>query len=243
MDTTDPGHPIDSSLRPTTIARSGRCANYGDAMDARALGVAVLLAALGVAGGYAAITASEDEPARMSTAAPVPGQSPSYPSDPVVRVLPDPGTPALAAALPLHTERLGGRAFGMRLPVPDGWLRTDSDLVEAKWKPPGGGQNTYLLRVKIVSGLRLTIEQAMRQRMDDLEATVTDFELEASTSDTFVATYVSDSYRRLAMERYVSLDGSETAYATIVVVGRVADRDGMADLLAQVTDGAQRIAG
>lgn len=214
-------------------------------MDARALGVAALLAALGVAGGYWLAAASEGEPERVRLAAPVPGESPSYPSDPEVEVLPDPTTPALAPSVPLHVERVGTRAFGMRLPVPDGWVRTRTDLVEAKWKPPGTPESTYLLRVKIVSGQRVTIEEALRERLDALRADegVQEFEVEASTADTFVASYVVDSYRRLAMERYVSLDGSDTAFATIVVVGRLADRDGMADLLARVTQGAERSTG
>jgi hypothetical protein len=41
------------------------------------------------------------------------------------------------------------------------------------------------------------------------------------------------------MERYLSL-GSTGAYVTIVVIGRLSDRLGMADLLERVTDGARR---
>ncbi len=211
-------------------------------MDARALGVAALLAALGAGGGYLLADGLQDPPTTIDVAAPVPGESPSYPSDPEVEVLPDPGYPPLAPALPLHRERLGTAAFGVRVPVPDGWVRTDSDLVEAKWRPSLEVQNTYILRVKIVSGQRQTIEQALRERIEAVAADplVEEFVLETETDDTFVASYVIGGYRRVAMERYLSLDGSEAAFATIVIVGRERDRGGMADLLARMTQGASR---
>lgn len=208
-------------------------------MDARALGVAALLAVAGAVGGYLVVDRLEPAPERIGVAAPVPGESPSYPSDPQVEVLPDPGTPALAPAIPLHDARVGSRDFGVTVPVPDGWGRNNTNLVEAKWLPPRGPLNTYFLRVKIVSGLNLTVEQALAQRLGDLEAVVSEWDLEARTEDTFVASYIHDSYRRLAMERYLSL-GGPGAYVTIVVVGRLSDRVGMADLLERITDGARR---
>ena len=126
------------------------------------------------------------------------------------------------------------------MPVPVGWARVDTDLVESKWAPPGADLNTYLLRVKIVSGLRLTIEQALEERRSALEAVVTEFHVDDQTADTFVATYVNDAHRRLAMERFLSLDGSSTAFVTIVVIGRVEDRDGLIDLLDRVSAAATR---
>lgn len=208
-------------------------------MNARLLGAAALLAVAGVVGGYLLADRLEPAPEQLRTAAPVPGESPSYPSDPVVNVLPDPGTPALEPAIPLHEARLGSRAFGVTVLAPDGWVRTNDDLVQAKWLPARAPLNTYLLRVKIVSSLHLTVEQALAQRIAALESGVTDFDLETRTEDTFVASYIHDSYRRLAMERYLSL-GSTGAYVTIVVVGRLGDRLGMADLLERVTDGTRR---
>lgn len=208
-------------------------------MDGRALGAAAALAVAGAVGGYLVVDALDTPPDQIRAAAPVPGESPSYPSDPVVRVLPDPATPALEPALPLHDARIGSAAFGVTVPVPDGWERTDDVFGQAKWGPPAAPLNTYLLRVKIVSSLHLTVEEALAQRVEALESVVTDFELETRTDDTFVATYVNDSYRRLAMERYLSL-GTSGAYVTIVVVGRLGDRVGMADLLERVTDGTTR---
>lgn len=208
-------------------------------MDARALGVAALLGVVGAVGGFVAVDRLEPEPVQLRAAAPVPGESPSYPSDPLVSVLPDPGIPALKAAIDLHPARVGSREFGVSVLAPDGWVRTNDDLVQAKWLPAGAPLNTYLLRVKIVSSLHLTVEDALQQRLDALESSVFEFDLETRTEDTFVASYVFDSYRRLAMERYLSL-GTSGAYVTIVVVGRLRDRLGMADLLERVTDGTSR---
>ncbi|WP_193612479.1 hypothetical protein [Nocardioides lijunqiniae] len=209
-------------------------------MDARALGVAVLLGALGVAGGYAAVTMSQDEPARMSAVVPVPGQSPSYPSDPVVRVLPDPGAPALAPGLELEPRRIGSERFGVWVSVPRGWVRNDSELTESKWAPPRAPLNTYFLRVKSITGQRLSIAQALALRRDSLEEVVTEFDLEVENDETLVATYVNEGYRRLTMERFVELDGDGVADVTVVVIGRLADRDGLLDLLEGVSASASR---
>lgn len=206
-------------------------------MDVRVLGAALAMAVVGLAGGWVLGDRGEEPPATIEVLEPVTGESPSFPSDPEITVLPDPDTPALEPALDLHDERVGSKAFGVRVPVPDGWGRTDNILEETKWEPVGAPQNTYLLRVKIISGLRLTVAQALQARLDALRSVVEDFQPESQTDDTFVATYVNDSYRRLTIERFLSLDGSDNAYVTVVVIGRERDRVGMTDLLERVTDG------
>lgn len=215
------------------FARGG----YGGAVIGRVVGIGVGLALVGVLGGYAAGLLLDDGPAPIATAVPVPAESPSYPADPPITVLPDPAYAPLAAAQDMHLERVGSQDFGVRVPVPDGWVRTDTDLVEAKWAPPGAPLNSYLLRVKVISGQRLTVTQALEQRRDALESAVDEFELESQTDDTFVATYVDKNFRRLARERFVSF-AVPAASATFVVVGREADRQGLIDLLERVTEGA-----
>ena len=163
-------------------------------------------------------------------AAPVVAVSPSFPTDPAVVIEPDPVYPVLERGLRLEQARVGSPSFGVTVPFPKGWARTDTDLVESKWAPPGSPLNTYLLRVKIVSGLRLTIEQALAQRRTALESVVTEWDLENESDDTFTATYVNDEHRRLAIERFLSLDGTDNAFVTIAVIGRVADREGLSDL-------------
>ncbi len=143
-------------------------------MTARGLGWALLIAVLGGAGGYGlAVLLNDDDPALIDTA-PVVAVSPSFPTDPPVVIKPDPPYPVLERGLPLHPVRVGSESFGVTVPVPKGWARTDTDLVESKWAPPGAPLNSYLLRVKIVSGLRLTIEEALEQRRTALESVVTD---------------------------------------------------------------------
>lgn len=172
--------------------------------------------------------------------APVVAVSPSFPTDPPVVIEPDPVYPVLERGLPLGQARVGSPSFGVTVPFPKGWARTDTDLVESKWAPPGSPLNTYLLRVKIVSGLRLTIEQALAQRRSALESVVTEWDLENESHDTFTATYVNDGYKRLAIERFLSLDGTDNAFVTIAVIGRVSDREGLSDLLARVSADARR---
>lgn len=210
------------------------------AVTARGLGWALLIAVLGGAGGYGlAVLLNDDDPAAIDTA-PVVAVSPSFPTDPPVVIKPDPPYPVLERGLPLHPVRVGSESFGVTVPVPKGWARTDTDLVESKWAPPGAPLNSYLLRVKIVSGLRLTIEDALEQRRTALESVVTDWHLENDGADTFTATYVNDDHKRLAVERFLSLDGSDTAFVTIAVIGRESDREGVNDLLARVSAGATR---
>lgn len=209
------------------------------AVTARGLGVALLLALLGAAAGYGLGGLFREAPASID-ATPLAASSPSFPTDPPVDVRPDPDLPALEPSLRTKPERVGSTAFGVTVPVPDGWARTDTDLVESKWAPPGAPLNTYLLRVKIVSGQRLAIDNALEQRRGALESVVTEFDLEYQTSDTFVATYVNDGYRRLAMERFLSLDGSDNAFVTVAVIGRLSDREGLNVLLGRVSAGARR---
>ncbi len=206
---------------------------------ARGLGWVLLFAVIGGAAGYGIAAQLQDDPAAIDTA-PVVAVSPSFPTDPPVVIEPDPSYPVLERGVPLHRVRVGSESFGVTVPVPKGWARTDTDLVESKWAPPGAPLNTYLLRVKIVSGLRLTIEQALEQRRDALASVVTEFDQETYGEGTFAATYVNDEHKRLAVERFLSLDGSDNAFVTIAVIGRVTDREGLYDLIARVSAGITR---
>lgn len=208
-------------------------------MTARGLGWALLFVALGGAGGFGLAGQLQDDPDSMD-AAPVVAVSPSFPTDPAVVIEPDPVYPVLERGLRLEQARVGSPSFGVTVPFPKGWARTDTDLVESKWAPPGSPLNSYLLRVKIVSGLRLTIEQALAQRRTALESVVTEWDLENENDDTFTATYVNDEHRRLVIERFLSLDGTDNAFVTIAVIGRVSDREGLSDLLARVSADARR---
>ena len=65
------------------------------------------------------------------------------------------------------------------------------------------------------------------------------FTLESRSFDALVATYVSEGYRRVAMEQYVAKPGQDTAFAYVAVIGREQDRDGLADLLDRLVSGLE----
>jgi hypothetical protein len=212
-------------------------------MSWRGLVVTVLCAGLGLAAGVALARVTTDEPAVGGTATPLPAASPSYPFDPPVEVVADPDDPPLERGLPTHDERIGQGPFVLGLPVPDGWQRTNSNFGEWKWTPPLGpdGDNdyTYFLRVKLVGNQNLTIAGALQDRIQavDLASGTEEFDLESQTPDTFTSTYVLEGHRRLAIERFISIDGTDHAFANIAVVGRLVDREGLTDLMETVTDG------
>lgn len=207
----------------------------------RTLGVVVLLGAVGFAVGSGIGHAQRPATTAVDAVVPVPASSPAFPSDREIEVLPDPEDPPLEPALPAHYERVGSAPYTLRLPIPDGWARTTSNLGEWKWAPPRQSLNTYVLRVTYIGNRHLTIGGALSTRLEALDSaeSTLDFQLESRTANTFVASYVSDNYRRLAMERFISVDGSDSAFATIAVIGRLTDRAGMLDLLERVTDGVQ----
>ena len=63
---------------------------------------------------------------------------------------------------------------------------------------------------------------------------VKDFVLETKSADGFIANYVSEGHRRVAMEMYVARPDSDVAFAWIALVGREVDRAGMTDLLGRI---------
>ncbi|MDN4160898.1 hypothetical protein [Nocardioides abyssi] len=199
------------------------------------LGVVTALAAVvGVAGGALLATVLREEPATMPAAAPVPAVSPSYPVDPPPEIEPDPGSPSLSAGLPLRPVEVGIKPFGLRLPVPVGWTRSNSLPGEYKWRPPDFVENGYFLRVRLITGFQ-TLESAVQDRLDALEGAsdVEQLAVEERDDRGFTVTYVSARHRRVAVERFLSFNGS-TAYAVVAVIGRERDALGLADLAARI---------
>lgn len=206
----------------------------------RTLGVALVLAVAGAAGGYGVGAFRTDEPVTISMALPVPAEDPSYPSDPVSVVRPDRTFPTLERNLDYHKVSLGTDEFPLDVRVPRDWIGTNPTPGEWRWYPPPGPdntENTYFLRVRNVANNYRTVPAALDARIEDLAgaAGVSEFDVESRSADTFVATYVSEGYRRVAMERFTTNGGSGNAYAWIAVVGREQDRDGLSSLLESVT--------
>jgi hypothetical protein len=229
--------PIDTLAQEVSYGEAG----YGIAVNRRRLGVLALLAALGVGAGFGAgALLTEDEPSRMDDAAPVAASSPSMPSNPEVEVLDDPATAALEPNLPTHLEKIGIKPSVVRVPVPDGWILNNTTAGEWKWRDPDQPEsNTFFLRIRQVSNTFQEVSSAVAERVGDLSGaeSVSDFDLESQSSDTFVANYVSLGYRRVAMESFVSTDPNDQADLWIAVIGRERDRTGLSDLLAQVRAG------
>jgi hypothetical protein len=208
-------------------------------MSWRGLGVLLLLAAVGVTVGLAVGFQQRPSVATGGTAEPLPATSPSVPMDPPPSIAPDPDFPPMATGLPTHEERVGDRAFGVVVPVPDGWDKFQLGSAEYRWTPPGNPDHSYSVRVENVFSQRLSIEQIMGDRIEAVSQ-LPGYELESQNSDTMVFRYVDEtSHERLQMLRWIAPRGSGTAEAEISVVGREADRAGMRDMLDVITNGAR----
>lgn len=209
-------------------------------MAVRLVGAFAVLAIAGVAAGYGVSTLDTTAPLTISVAAPVPGESPSYPSEPEVTVLPDPDFPSLERNLAYRDVHLGTDEFPLDLRVPRGWVGTTPTPGEWRWFPPPGPDqttNTYFIRIRTVSNRYLSVPAAMAERMDNLAGAegVHDFHVESQSGDTFVATYVFEDHHRVNLERFITNGSSDVAYASIGVIGREQDRDGLTSLLESVT--------
>ncbi len=209
-------------------------------MNPRRLGTLGLLAVLGVAAGFGlrALQDGDDGPSRFQDAAPVVATSPAMPSLPEVEVLDDPDTPALAPNLPTHMEKIGVKPFRVQVPVPNGWNRTNFTSGEWKWYAPEEPDNSYFVRVRDISNTFQAVPSALEERIADLRSaeSVSDFELESRSDDTFVASYVSGGYRRVSWETFLAVNG-EQANLWIAVIGRERDRVGLSDLLTRIKEG------
>ncbi|NPC97106.1 hypothetical protein [Nocardioides sp. zg-DK7169] len=213
-------------------------------MSARVLGFLLCLGLLGVGGGYAGqrVLGADDPPASFA-ALPVPAASPSYPVN-EYDVRPDPGVAPLPADVAL--ERMTLREAGERVSIsaPRSWLRVAVEPGAAwNFSRPDNPIPTYLLRVTLLGGQRISTSVASGARIAALRAAERDGNMEAvtveaETEDGFVATYLQDGYRRVLMERYSTL-GTTTAQVGVAVTGREVDRTGMADLLEHVLASAR----
>jgi hypothetical protein len=207
----------------------------------RALGVVLLMLVVGAGGGFAVAELSEDAPRTIDHVTPVPAE-PSVPTPSAPEVLPDPGAPPLAVNVPTRATHLstGVHGFGLTVDQPVGWRR--NRLAETwTWAVPTNPTNTYLLRVSILAGNHQSVAVAKAARLSafadaEAEGNLSDFVVESQTPDTFIATYINDGYRRVAMERIVSFDGGASAYAVVAMTGREVDREGLTDLVERTAD-------
>ncbi len=204
----------------------------------RALTVTLTMLVVGALAGWALAQRSGEVGYATEPPAPLPASPSAYPGH--VQVQPDPAFPTLAVGLPLRERALGPRGHGVTVRVPEGWAFSQPDGSTWQFRPPGYVDNSYLLRVRLVDNLHLTVPQARAQRFHNLSTVVADLAREDDAEDGFVASYLTDGgHRRLTMERFFAVHGSGSADVTVAVVGRMRDRAGMADLLARVSASLQ----
>jgi hypothetical protein len=215
----------------------------------RALGVAVVLLCVGVAGGYAVADRDQRSPVMGSTVDPVPAVSPSVPVVAEPTYEPDPGDPPLPTSgvtlepMPL---RLDPQGIGVKVSVPVDWRSSHPSTNLWNFANPEASPGTYLLRVTIQSGTNVSISGAVAQRIALLQTTeddgnISDFTVTSRTGDTLIATYVEGGHLRFTTERWVSFDGS-TAYASVAVTGREVDQQALNDLLGRMINSLRPLA-
>lgn len=214
----------------------------------RALGVALVLLALGVLGGYAVGDRTAPVPVAGGVPEPVPAVSPAVPTPPAASLLPDPDDPPLEPGMTLEPEelRIGPRKAGVAVSVPTGWFKSrEANSNTWNFTVPGAALNTYKLRVAIVVQ-NVSVGAAKDGRIVALRSAVdednlSDLQIVADTEDSLEYTYVAGDYLRYTVERWISFNGS-TAFVDIAVVGRSTDVGGMRDLLARVSASAAELA-
>lgn len=208
-------------------------------MKARWIGLALVLAVVTGVIGYWLGTDRASTPLSFA-ADPVPASSPSYPAMPAV-VIADPDFATLRPDVPLREATVGTPPFDLTLPVPGHWSRTNPTSGEWRWYPPPEFvANTYFLRVRLIGNSYQTVATALDQRINALKGAgdVSDFHVESRTADGFVASYVTDQHRRVAVEQFIASPDSDQAYAWIALIGRERDRAGLEDLFPRVAAGA-----
>jgi len=212
-------------------------------MGMRALGAAVVLALLGVAGGFAAAHLLREGPLTMAEAAPVPASSPSIPVDPVRDFAPDIGYPPLLPSLSYRRHTLGDVPFEWVYAAPKGWVSTEEALDEIRWRPADeptvGG---FSLRVKL-SNEHKSKEAMVAQKLAAMQAGYEDVEILGQTQDLLSFSYrdPTTDRKRYNTFRWFGIAGETEAKFEMSVVGREVDRAGLEDLMEQVSQSISKI--
>jgi hypothetical protein len=208
-------------------------------MGWRVLGTAVVLLAVGVAGGYAVGQRTEPEPRSAADPAPLPASPMPTPQE--FEVLPDPDEPALEPGLPgeTHDLRLTKRGAGISIQAPVGWIENRQPNTATWTYIATNVSNTYYLRVSLLIA-RQSPEVAKSARVTALlssekDGNLQDLQFTAQTPDSLEATYIFEGHRKVTAERFVG-DDNNIAIADVAVIGRVVDTEGIRDLLAKVAD-------
>lgn len=210
-------------------------------MSMRGLGVVLVLALIGLGGGYAVGHLNREQPTTLALATPVKASKPSYPVDPVKPFGPDIAYPALQPGLEYKSHLLGQKGFSRwTYDAPRGWMSAieNGDPDEVRWRPVGepliGG---FSLRVKLVFEHK-TKAAMVTQKLAAMQTSYSDVEILGQTGDLLSFSYRDPNSDRNTQRfntfRWFSLPGETEARFEMSVVGRSVDQDGLEDLLERV---------
>ena len=209
---------------------------------ARATGGVVLLAALGIAGGYLYASTSAGAPAAAGVPRQITASNPALPFTPPEKVNDDSNIPPLPTTLPTHIEKLGKPGHGgVAVPIPDGWIHTVLSPQEENWRPADVATGGYGVRIAVVD-LRRSLAQVVAERAAALpfDPRLSDLQIIDESIDTLRASFILGGYRKLQITRWVSFD-SNGIDLEISASGRLIDEQGMESLVANISSEATRL--
>ena len=196
---------------------------------------------VGALAGYAASSARHQAPTTTDLAEPLAAASPSVPTDPPVKTVPDSDEyGALGTVLSFVDKRIGAPTDRWNYQVPRGWEPADQQPGGIRWTLPGNPVFTYSMRVAIINTLPITTAQAARNRMVNVR-TLLAYDQLALTDDSLVFTYVLDQHARYQHSHWLAEPGSGRTAFEITVSGRMRDRAGLDALLEHLVATTRRV--
>lgn len=199
---------------------------------------------LGVGGGFAAARLSPPDPVAAASQEPVPASDPSVPGEDTA-VKPDADIPALSPDLELEPAVLvGDDGRRVEVPVPTGWRRNDLREGEARWLLESNPSGSYSVRVHALPG-DVSLQAMLEDRHNAWPGDPNITDVRSITVDDDIALLAGDfvhfGYRRIALVRWVSFDGTPMASLEIAWSGRLRDEPAMRALLSRMAADARRL--
>lgn len=207
------------------------------------IGVTVVaaLALLGGIGGYAVSHAMSTPTESARPGAPAVA-TPAQPDARVIPVRADPTEPALPANLPMTESSLVSGKWTITYPVPAGWREAATTSDMRKYKPPGYGEDTYVLRVRDVRSTWADLATSKQRSIEALNAEHYKLRVLNESDSMIEFSYVSidDNQARHGFRAWLDLDDDEQADIEFNINGREVDALGGAALLERLVTGTRR---
>jgi len=214
------------------------------------MAVVVVAGAVGIGGGYALgrhdrpRASLPPHPQTAASAAPIP----AIPQLSIAQSLPyhaDIEYPTLPVGLSYVRARVHAAGHTWSYPRPAGWKKYPAGKQDpagtVRWRPSGEQPevNGYVLRVLPIPP-RDTPKDMVEHQTEKMNRYYRDVTVHKTTDDTVWFIYRSnDNYRRYNYFTWVRTTGSPYAGFEISVAGRIADAEGLADLIGKVRAGAR----